>query len=239
MQTYPLSAKSRETMGRKNYALRAEGNFPAVVYGEGVKEPKNVAIERRAFVRVFKAAGESGIVELSLDGKNVVNVLIQDVQTDPLRDEVIHADFRAIDMNKPIEVDVKITFVGESPAIKGLGGIFVHPFEALRVRALPKDLPHEISVDISGLKTFEDAIHLKDVAAPAGVEFVNDLNATIATVNAPRSEEELAELNKAVEVDVTKIEVEKKGKEEEEGAEGAAAAGAEAKADEKKPEAKK
>jgi len=155
MQTYQLSAKPRTLTGRKNYALRVEGSFPAVVYGEGVKEPKNVAVERREFIKVFKAAGESGIIELGIDGKTV-NVLVQDIQTDPLRDEVIHADFRAIDMNKPIEVDVKIAFVGESPAIKGLGGIFVRPFEALRVRALPKDLPHEITVDISGLKTFED-----------------------------------------------------------------------------------
>jgi len=238
MQTYQLSAKPRTLTGRKNYALRVEGSFPAVVYGEGVKEPKNVAVERREFIKVFKAAGESGIIELGIDGKTV-NVLVQDIQTDPLRDEVIHADFRAIDMNKPIEVDVKIAFVGESPAIKGLGGIFVRPFEALRVRALPKDLPHEITVDISGLKTFEDTIHLRDVTAPSGVEFVDDLGMTIATVNAPRSEEEIAELNKAAEMDVTKIEVEKKGKEEEEGAEGAAAEGAEAKTEEKKPEAKK
>jgi large subunit ribosomal protein L25 len=217
MQTYAMNAKSRALTGRKTDHLRAEGTVPAVVYG-AIEKPRSVEVDRNEFVRVFKAAGESGVVELTIDGKDKLNVLVHDIQTDPLRDEVIHADFRALDMNKPIETDVKVVFTGESAAVKHLGGIFVHPLESIMVRALPKDLPHEIMVDISALATFDDVIRVSDIAALPGVELLEELEATVATVDAPRSEEELAELDKAVEMDVNAIEVEKKGKEEEEGA---------------------
>jgi len=233
MKTYELNAKSRTLRGRKTYALRAQEIVPAVVYGAGIEAPTPVEVDRGEFVRVFRAAGESGVVELSIDGK-MVNVLIHDIQTDPLRDEVIHADFRALDMTKPIEANVKLAFTGESAAIKVLGGIFVHSLDDVKVRALPKDLPHEIAVDISGLATFDDVVRVKDLPAMPGVEILVDAETTLASVDAPRSEEELADLNKAVEADVTAVEVEKKGKEEEEGAEGA-----EGEAAEGKPEAKK
>lgn len=222
MQTYSLSAQARTTKGRKNYLLRNEEIVPAIVYGAGIAAPAPVQVDRGEFIRVFKAAGESGVIELSIDGK-MVNVLVHDIQTDPLRDEVIHADFRALDMSKPIEANVKLTFTGESNAVKNLGGTFTHAIEDVLVRALPKDLPHEILVDITKLATFEDIIRVSDLPVPAGVTILDDADAAIASVEAPRSDDEMAALDKVEEADVTKIEVEKKGKEEE-GAEGAEAA---------------
>ncbi len=230
-KTYHLSAKTRTEKGRKNWSLRAGDQVPAVVYGAALKEPKNIAVDRNAFTRLFREAGESSLVELEVEGSQPLPVLIQDIQLDPLRNEVIHAAFRAVDMTKAVEADVKLHFTGESVAMKSLGGTLVHPVETLRVKALPKDLPHMIEIDLSRLATFEDAIHLKDIVVGAGVEFLGDKNQTVALVTPPRSEEELAELDKAVEIDVTKVEVAGKKKEEEEaeGEEGAAAG-------EKKPE---
>jgi len=239
-----LEAVARDLKGRKNHRIRSEGRVPAIVYGAGLKQPKNIAIDRNAFVRVFKQTGESTLVDLSIDGKEHVNVLIQDIQLDPLRDEVIHADFRAVDMNKPIEARVKLEFTGESGAVKNLGGTLVKSQTELTIRALPKDLVSSLAIDLSSLKTFDDTIHVRDIAASAGVEILEKPDLTIVTVMEPRSEAEMAALESAVDLDVTKIEVAKKGKEEEEGeaaAEGAAApaAGGEEKKAEKKPAEKK
>ncbi len=223
MTTPTLAASPRTHAGRKTYHLRNEGIIPAVVYGTGM-EPKNIQVDRALFTRLFKTAGESTLVELALDGGAPLHVLIQDVQLDPLRDEFTHADFRVVDMTKKIEAEVKLHFIGESAAVKAMGGTLVRPVEEVRVRALPKDLVSFIEVDLSKLATFEDAIHLKDLVVPPGVEFMDDLDSTVALVAAPRSEEELADLNKAVEIDVTAVEKVEKKKGEDEAAADAAPA---------------
>lgn len=217
METLTLQAKTRTIMGRKTYKLRNEGIIPAVVYGVGT-EPLNIEVDHKAFAKALKTAGESTLVELTVDGGKALHVLIQDAQTNPLREEFTHADFRAVDMTKKIEAEVKLAFVGESPAVKGLGGTLVRPIDEIRVRALPKDLVSHIDVDISTLATFEDQILVKDLPVPSGLEILEDENAAVALVAAPRSEEELAELNKAVEIDVNaveKVEKEKKADETE------------------------
>lgn len=220
MQTHELSAMTRSERGRKNYGLRTDEKIPAVVYG-AIAEPKTVSVDYREFVRVYKEAGESSIVALKMDDGSSLNVLIQDIQTDPLRDEVIHADFRAVDMNKPLEAEIPVEFIGESSAVKNLGGTLVHALSHVLVRALPANLPPELTVDLSKLATFDDVIRVSDIAVADGVEILIDGDETVAAVQEPRSEEEMAGLNAAVEIDVSNIEVEKKGKEEEavEGAE--------------------
>lgn len=219
METIALQAKTRALRGRKTYRLRNEGVIPAVVYGVGI-DPMNIEVAHNAFAKVFKTAGESTLVELSVDGGAALHVLIQDAQTDPLRDDFTHADFRTVDMNKKIEAEVKLAFVGESPAVKGMGGTLVHPLDEVRVRALPKDLVSHIDVDISKLATFEDQISVKDLPVPSGVEILEDAEAMVALVAAPRSEEEMAELDKAVEIDVNAVEKVEKEKKAEESAEG-------------------
>jgi|GEM_PF-36097 len=235
METKTLTAAARTHKGRKTYQLRNEGKVPAVVYGAGI-EPKNITVDRNAFTRLYKEAGESTIVELQIDGQAAVNVLIHDIQYDPLRDEVSHADFRAIDMSKPIEAEVKLVFVGESAAVKGLGGTLVHPMDAIQIRALPKDLVSQIEVDISSLVTFEDSIKISDLKLPAGIEALEGATQTVALVAAPRSDEEMAALDKAVEIDVSaveKVEAKKKDEDAEEGAAEGDAAKAEKKEEKK------
>ncbi len=214
MQMTILSAQPRTVTGRKTDALRAEGQVPAVAYGSVLKAPKNLSVERMAFSRALKEAGESSIVELQVEGEQALHVLIQNIQVDPIRGQVTHVDFRAVDMNKPVEADVKLVPVGASLALKA-GGTLVHVLDTLEVRALPKDLPHELTVDIARLATFDDVIHVKDIAVPSGVQVLDDAEATVLLVEAPRTEEELAALDQAVEMDVTKVEkVEKKKAEE-------------------------
>lgn len=238
MQSYPLVAQPRTLVGRKNRALRVEGFVPAVAYGPALATPKNLSVERSTFVRVYKAAGESSVLELQVEGEKTLHVLIQDIQVDPIRGEVTHIDFRAIDMNKPVEANVKIIFVGDSQALKA-GGTLVQALNVLKVRCLPANLPRELTVDMTKLATFEDVVKVKDMNIPAGVEVLEGQDATVALVEAPRSEEEMAALNQAVDVDVTKVEVVEKKKTTEEGEAEAAAAGAAAPKADAKKEAKK
>ncbi len=217
MQTYTLAAQPRTLIGRKTRILRAEGGVPAVAYGPALAQPKNLTVDRNAFVRLYKDAGESSIVELGVEGEQTLHVLIQDIQVDPLRGEVTHVDFRAVDMNKPVEANVKLVTTGESLAVKA-GGTLVNALESLTVRALPAKLPHELTIDLSKLATFDDSILVKDIAVPEGVEVLEDAEDTVMLVEAPRSEEEMAELDKAVDADVSKVEVVEKKKAEDDAA---------------------
>ena len=210
-----LKAITRTLQGRKTSTLREEKKIPAVVYGAG-RESKNIEVDYQDFVRAYRETGESSLLDLEVDGKETVKVLIQDLQHGVLHNEVTHVDFRAIDLSKPIEVDVEIRFIGESPAVKGLGGTLVRAKETVAVRCLPSQLPSSLEVDLSSLKTFEDSITVGQLVVGEGVEVLDDVHAAVAVVTPPRSDEELAKLDEAVSEDVTKVESAKKEKPEEE-----------------------
>lgn len=227
VDVYKLKADLRETTGRKVKTLRTKGVVPAVVYGPGT-EPKNVSISANDFLKLYRDAGESTLVDLSVGETDSVKVLIQDVQHDPVRDEVIHVDFRQVRMDEKLETDIELEFVGEAPAVKELGGVLVKSMDSLAVRCLPGDLVSEIEVPLGSLVTFEDKIHVKDVVVPTGIEVLDDPNATVALIEEPRSEDEIKRLDEApTEEGVEKVEVssEKKIEEGEKGEEkeGAAA----------------
>ena len=213
MLEHILAASKRDLSGRKTNRLREEGKVPAIVYGVGT-EPQKIVVDRNQFLKIYKEAGESSVIELAIDGNKSLQVLIQDYQTDPVRDEVIHADFRSIDMNKVIEAEVDLVFVGESAAVKALGGTFVPSRDHVTVRCLPSKLVRNITIDISLIKTFEDAIHVSDIPVTEGFEILDDAELTLASVEAPRSEEEMASLEEKVELDVAAVEVETKEKTE-------------------------
>ncbi|MBI2475483.1 50S ribosomal protein L25 [Candidatus Uhrbacteria bacterium] len=215
MSEHILQAQQRNLVGRKTRQLRASGAIPAVVYGSGI-QPSSITINRNAFLKTYGQAGESSIVELSIGESEPLHVLIQDTQIDPLLNEVTHVDFRSIDMNKEIEADVDLEVVGESPAVKALGGTLVLSRDYVTVRCLPAKLVRSLAVDISGLATFEDTIRVKDLVIPEGMTILDQPTLSIAGVEAPRSEEEMAELDKAVDVDVSAVEMAGKKKDEEE-----------------------
>ena len=101
MEIMTLNATTRTTMGRKNYATRLGGQIPAVVYGSDI-QPMNISIDNSTFVKTLRKAGESTIVDLAVEGqKEPVKVLIQDVQRDPVSSDVIHVDFRQVNIAQP------------------------------------------------------------------------------------------------------------------------------------------
>lgn len=194
--------------------IRKAGNMPAVFYGK--KEASTpIMLSYAIFEKTLKEAGESTIIHL--DGEGIdVDVLIHEIDNDPVTDKPRHADFYAIEKGKKIEIDVPLEFVGIAPAVKTLGGVLVKVMHEIKIEALPKDLPQKIEVDISVLNTFEDVVTAKDLKLPTGVEIKEKEDEVVASVYEPK--EEIVE---PTTVDLSSIEVQKKGKEVKEGEESA------------------
>ncbi|PCI19848.1 50S ribosomal protein L25 [Candidatus Wolfebacteria bacterium] len=192
--------------------LRSKGEIPAVFYGYK-KDTTPISIEERDFNKIWEEAGETTAIKLATkDGE--VEALIHDVQVDVVKGNPIHADFLAIDMNKPVQANIPIELVGDSPAVKTGLGTLVKVLHELHIEALPKELPNEITIDISKLETLEDHIAVKDVTLPSGVTSLLNEDDVVVSVAAIKeeTEEEAGESP-----DLASIEVEKRGKAEEEG----------------------
>jgi large subunit ribosomal protein L25 len=211
---FSIKATKREK-GQSLSTLRKAGSIPAVFYG-AKKDSTPVSVPLVQFKKIWKDAGESSAIVLDA-GDDQVDVLIHEVQVDPITGEPIHADFLAIDMKKKIKVNVPLEFEGISNAVKTGIGNLVKVLHEVEVEALPKDLPHNLVVDISTLNTVDDTVVVGDLKLPAGVEVITAATDVVASI-VPQVEEKLEEV---VPVDLSAIEVEKKGKKEEEGGEAA------------------
>lgn len=207
-----LTATARETFGKRLAAARAEGLLPVVIYGRK-QEATSLFVNTKEFKKAWKEAGESTVVQLEApDAEH--DVIIHDVAWDPVTGEPIHVDLYAVEKDKPIEVDVELVFEGVAPAVKDLGGTLVKVLHELTIKALPRNLPHNLIVDISKLETLESQILVKDVVLPTGVSVLNDPEEVVAAVTAVQAEPEEPA---AETMTIADIEVEKKGKQEEEG----------------------
>jgi large subunit ribosomal protein L25 len=180
-------------------------NIPGILYGRGI-ENVMVSLDKKKFNNTYEEVGESTVFKLALDGKDERNVLIKDVQKDVLSGMARHVDFYQVRMDEEIEAEIELIFTGESAAVKELGGILVKNMDAIDVKCLPGDLPPEMEVDITPIKTFDDYIYVKDLPFSEKVEVLVDPETVVAMVSPPRSEEELADLETEVKEDVTQVE---------------------------------
>lgn len=238
--SYSLQAAVRTLKGAK---ARTGQQLPAVVYGaQGAAE--SLTLNGSDFLKLYKQAGESSLIDLQVGGKDVGKVLVQVVQHDPVSDRIIHVDLRRIDMNKAMIAPVVLKFVGEAPVIKAQGGTLATSLQTVEVQCLPKDLVSHIDVDLKGLSSFDIVIKIKDLVLPAGIKIISPAaEALVVKVVPAMTEDEIKAMEdaNAAPVDLSKIESAKAKKEEEavEGAEaGAAPAAKEEKKEEKKAEKK-
>jgi len=167
---------------------RNADRVPMIYYGKGV-EPTNFSADYQDFKRLYKKAGKSAIITLVNENKKEFPVLVHEIQYDPVSDEMIHIDLMAVDLNKPITTEVPLVFVGQSPAVKEEGGIFMSSKDRVMVECLPKDLIHEIEVDISPLVDFHTSLTVANINVPEGIKILDAEDINIATVSAPRVEE--------------------------------------------------
>ncbi|HET8574784.1 MAG TPA: 50S ribosomal protein L25 [Candidatus Paceibacterota bacterium] len=210
-----LKTEKRDVNGKSTKTLREEGYIPLVSYGPK-SEPVSLQAKVVDFKNVWKEAGETAVVTLSVDGKDI-DTLINEVAVHPVTGEPIHADFYVMEKGKPVEVAVPLVFEGESTAVKDLGGTLVKVLYEIEIEALPKDIPQEIVVDISSLKALDDNILVKDLKIPSGVTLLTDEEESVAAISV---QEEEPEEEAPVDLE-TAVEVEQKGKKDEEGTESA------------------
>lgn len=202
-----LKAEDRNTK-TKPESVRQAGKIPAVFYGKKAASTP-ISISASEFKKVWEKAGESTVVTL-ITPEGELESLIHDVDLDPVSGAPRHADFYVFEKGHKVEVEVPIEFEGVSPAVKDLGGTLVKVIHALKIEAMPKDLPHQIVVDITPLASFDNQILAKDIILPAGVELKANPDDVVALVSAPREEKE----EEAAPIDLSAIEVEEKGKKE-------------------------
>lgn len=190
MDTPSITATTRETLGKQVNVLRKQGQMPVVLYGNDVKN-QHLAVDAKNFGQVYRHAGSSTLIDVVIDDKKPVKVLVNDAQYDPMTGALIHADLLQVKLDEKIQTEIALTFVGESPAVKDMEGNLVTTKDALKVEAYPQDLVSEIEVDISPLATFDDKLTVADIKVPKGIEIIDDMEETLAVVTPPRSEEEL------------------------------------------------
>ncbi len=216
MKSVPLNAFVRSVNGRAEVKkLRDAGRVPATIYGR-INKPENLELVAREMGDLIQhSISENILVDLTVDKKKRL-ALVQEVQHHPLSGKVLHVDFHEVAEDETVTVMVPVETTGEAVGVKTGGGVLEHITFKLKVRALPKNLPEQILIDVSALEVGK-SIHLGEIKAPEGVEILGKKTTTVVAVAMPKTEvEEVApEAAAAGEVEMTK---EKK----EEGAEGAA-----------------
>jgi len=184
-----LQATKRTVHGRHVRKLRKEGAVPGVVYGHR-SEAEPVSLDAGEFRRVYAKAGRTHLIDFVLDGGRPQKVLIKEIQKHPRHEGPIHVDLFRIDLKEKLQIDVPITIVGESPAVKRGDGDLLISLHSLRVECLPSDIPEAIEVDVEGLENIDDSVRVHDLHFPEGVTLLTGGDEMIVKVQAHRVAEE-------------------------------------------------
>ena len=188
-----ISAQTRLTTGRTAVKkIKKQGLIPAVVYG-GHDKPISLTLNAREITTLLaRATSEHVLVDLEIkDGSASTNrlTLIQEVQRDAIRRDVLHVDFHAVRADEKLHSQIPIESFGEAAGVKNSGGLLEINMHSIEVECLPKDLPEIIRLDVSALNV-GDAIHIKDIQLPDGVTARGDGDLTVVRVAAPKVEAE-------------------------------------------------
>jgi len=207
MKSVPLNAFVRSVNGRAEVKkLRDAGRVPATIYGR-LNKPENLELVARELSDlIHHSLSENILVDLAVD-KTKRLALVQEVQHHPLNQKVLHVDFHEVAENETVTVMVPVETTGEAVGVKTGGGVLEHITFKLKVRALPKNLPEQILIDVSALEVGK-SIHLGEIKAPEGVEIMGKKSTTVVAVAMPKTEVEAAPVEGAApvagEVEMTK-----------------------------------
>jgi large subunit ribosomal protein L25 len=225
MKSVPLNAFPRTATRRAGVKkLREQSNrVPAVIYGRHNK-PQNLELNRVEIDNlIHHSISENVLVDLSVtdDARAKRLALVQDIQHHPLKGNILHVDLHEVAENEAVTILVPVEATGEAVGVKTGGGVLEHVVFKIKVRALPKDLPEQISVDVTALEIGK-SIHLSEITPPANVEFLGDKKVVVFSVAAPVTE---AEETAAAEAAAGAGEVEMIKEKKEDGTEAAPKAG--------------
>lgn len=180
-----LNATKRENLKKSaTKEIRLSGRVPAVIYGKE-KDPKNVSVDSVELLKTVRDEGRNAIISLNIENDSSVDVMLHEYQLDPLRDELVHADFYIVNMSEEMDVAVTLRLDGEAVGAKE-GGVLQQPLYELQVRAKPNEIPDEISIDVSALE-IGDSLTVADLKIEGNYEVLDDSETTIASVVPPDS----------------------------------------------------
>lgn len=187
-----VSLEPRTVLGKKVKTLRRSGVLPATVYGKGV-EPISVQLDARTFADLYRKSGRTTLIDLQIPGRRTLSAFIHVLQRHPVSREILHVDFRAVDLLTELVVAVPVHVVGESPLAARGDAILNIVHNTLDVRALPTDVPSAINVDVSGLDSFDKTIRVGDITLPGKATIELGPEELLVSLTGARVEEEVAE----------------------------------------------
>lgn len=192
MKRPQLVVEKREVTGKKVKKLRREGILPANIYGKDVKSLA-VQVPLKEFEKVYKEEGETGLVDLKVNGE-VKPVLIHNVQVDHVEDTPVHADFYQVNLKEKIKAMVPVVTVGEPKSVTDKIGLLLQTLSEVEVEALPEELPEHFEVNVEHLAAVDDQITVSDLKSPAGVEILTDKEQVVVKISelVSKEAEELA-----------------------------------------------
>ena len=240
MKEIVVDVKGRESLGKNpSRRLRHQGLIPAIVYG-AKKDPVPVIVDPKKILEIIHSeSGVNTIFQLGLAEKEARrHVMIKEYQVDPVKGNLIHADFVRIQMDEVIEVEVPVQVSGEAAGVKLDGGILEHVTRLVRVSCLPGDIPEHITIDVTPLK-IGDALRVSDLPTSDRYRILTETDQTLVVVSPPAKEETVVAAAEAAPAVPAEPEVIKKGKAVEEGAAEGEEGEATKKKEAKKPEGKK
>ena len=215
METLVISAQTRELKGRKTNRLRIQGFVPGIVYGHK-KESQSISIDSKEFKKILRSAGENTLIDLKIGDKEQGKVIIHEYQTDPVTDLITHVDLYQVKMNEKITANVPVKFIGESFAVKNEGAVLVKNYDTIEIKCLPGDLIHSIEIDLGLLEKIDDNVKVGDLKVGDNIEITVNPEVTIISASAPRTAQEMEDLEEKVEEKVEDVD---DGKEKVEGEE--------------------
>ena len=184
-----IAVDARTASGKQTKRLRAGGIVPGVVFGKKAGSVP-VQVDAKALELLYREAGRTSIIQVSVDGGAPTSVVIKNIQRNPLTGRALHVDFFAPDLTHEMTAEVPLAFTGTAPGVEATGGFLLTSIDRLRVKALPAEMPHEIEVDLEPLIDLDAMIKVSDIPTAASVTILNDPDELVAKVMPPRVEEE-------------------------------------------------
>ncbi len=197
MKQIKLEVNSREEVGRgPSRRLRVSGNIPAVIYGKS--GCRNLVIDRTVFMALWKqVSGIATLIEVYENDRDAVWSIIKEVQRNPVTDAFLHIDFHEIERGKPMQANISVRLIGDAIGVKTEDGLLEMRAHDVEVRCLPRYLPEVIVIDVSGLHVGQ-SIHVSEIEALEGVDFLDDPRKLIVACVGRAEEEEPEEVEEEI-----------------------------------------
>jgi len=185
-----IKAEKRENFGKNaSRVVRREGRVPAILYGPGLDSVALILDKKDMFSILKSEAGENTLFVVSFNSEKK-DVMIKELQINPVSDELIHVDLIQITMDKAVRIAVPIALVGEAVGVKMEGGFVDFSSREIEIECLPKDIPENIEVDISELHLHQ-SVKIGDISPPERTKITSDLELVVVLIQAPTKEEEV------------------------------------------------